>query len=110
MISFLVVAFVFFFKQKTAYEMLRSLVGSEMCIRDRSPDSGGQEGKGQSRTLTRSTLGRNKECGVRTNALAVNDVGNQGFAHEPVASQLSALDVHLPQELSGCSIDYQKRR
>ena len=29
--------FVFFFKQKTAYEMLRSLVGSEMCIRD-SPD------------------------------------------------------------------------
>eukprot|EP00658_Telonema_sp_P-2_P052150 TRINITY_DN40331_c0_g1_i1.p1 TRINITY_DN40331_c0_g1~~TRINITY_DN40331_c0_g1_i1.p1 ORF type:complete len:374 (-),score=89.49 TRINITY_DN40331_c0_g1_i1:63-1184(-) len=27
----------FFFKQKTAYEMLRSLVGSEMCIRDRHP-------------------------------------------------------------------------
>ena len=26
---------VFFFKQKTAYEVLRSLVGSEMCIRDR---------------------------------------------------------------------------
>ena len=25
----------FFFKQKTAYEMLRSLLGSEMCIRDR---------------------------------------------------------------------------
>src|SRR5674536_346779 len=32
---FLVFGF-FFFKQKTAYEMLRSLVGSEMCIRDRS--------------------------------------------------------------------------
>ena len=30
-----VVSFIFFFKQKTAYEMLRSLVGSEMCIRDR---------------------------------------------------------------------------
>ena len=30
----------FFFKQKTAYEMLRSLVGSEMCIRD----SGGTDG------------------------------------------------------------------
>ena len=29
------VVFFFFFKQKTAYEMLRSLVGSEMCIRDR---------------------------------------------------------------------------
>ena len=25
----------FFFKQKTAYDMLRSLVGSEMCIGDR---------------------------------------------------------------------------
>eukprot|EP00658_Telonema_sp_P-2_P083589 TRINITY_DN9098_c0_g1_i2.p2 TRINITY_DN9098_c0_g1~~TRINITY_DN9098_c0_g1_i2.p2 ORF type:complete len:106 (+),score=25.50 TRINITY_DN9098_c0_g1_i2:16-333(+) len=30
--------FFFFFKQKTAYEMLRSLVGSEMCIRDRRKD------------------------------------------------------------------------
>src|SRR5678815_695068 len=30
----------FFFKQKTAYEMLRSLVGSEMCIRDRHAESG----------------------------------------------------------------------
>ena len=28
---------VFIFKQKTAYEVLRSLVGSEMCIRDSSP-------------------------------------------------------------------------
>ena len=27
---------VFFFKQRTAYEMLRSLVGSGMCIRDRA--------------------------------------------------------------------------
>ena len=26
----------FFFKQKTAYEVLRSLVSSEMCIRDRN--------------------------------------------------------------------------
>src|SRR5674536_383725 len=31
----MVFCFFFFFKQKTAYEMLRSLVGSEMCIRDR---------------------------------------------------------------------------
>ena len=31
----LVVCFFFFFKQMTAYEMLRSLVGSEMLIRDR---------------------------------------------------------------------------
>ena len=28
---------IFFFKQKTAYEIASCLVGSEMCIRDRSP-------------------------------------------------------------------------
>ena len=28
---------IFFFKQKTAYEIMPSLVGSEMCIRDSSP-------------------------------------------------------------------------
>eukprot|EP00658_Telonema_sp_P-2_P059903 TRINITY_DN4898_c0_g1_i1.p1 TRINITY_DN4898_c0_g1~~TRINITY_DN4898_c0_g1_i1.p1 ORF type:complete len:318 (-),score=142.95 TRINITY_DN4898_c0_g1_i1:195-1148(-) len=33
--------FFFFFKQKTAYEMLRSLVGSEMCIRDSFPTAAG---------------------------------------------------------------------
>ena len=31
---------VFFFKQKTAYEVQRSLVGSEMCIRDRAITEG----------------------------------------------------------------------
>ena len=30
----------FFFKQKTAYEIMPSLVGSEMCIRDRRRDDG----------------------------------------------------------------------
>ncbi len=30
------VFYFFFFKQKTAYEMSASLVGSEMCIRDRT--------------------------------------------------------------------------
>mgnify|MGYP002683328462 CR=1 FL=1 len=30
------VKLIFFFKQKTAYEVLRSLVGSEMCIGDSS--------------------------------------------------------------------------
>ena len=30
---------VYFCKQKTAYEVLRSLVGSEMCIRDRGMES-----------------------------------------------------------------------
>eukprot|EP00658_Telonema_sp_P-2_P057425 TRINITY_DN45892_c0_g1_i1.p1 TRINITY_DN45892_c0_g1~~TRINITY_DN45892_c0_g1_i1.p1 ORF type:complete len:126 (-),score=35.39 TRINITY_DN45892_c0_g1_i1:552-929(-) len=34
MCIFVIIVCFFFFKQKTAYEMLRSLVGSEMCIRD----------------------------------------------------------------------------
>eukprot|EP00831_Metopus_contortus_P029188 TRINITY_DN24033_c0_g1_i2.p3 TRINITY_DN24033_c0_g1~~TRINITY_DN24033_c0_g1_i2.p3 ORF type:complete len:104 (+),score=45.76 TRINITY_DN24033_c0_g1_i2:2-313(+) len=33
----------FFFKQKTAYEMQRGLVGSEMCIRDRRRVHGNAE-------------------------------------------------------------------
>src|SRR5450756_362617 len=32
--------FFFFFKQKTAYEIMPSLVGSEMCIRDRARVAG----------------------------------------------------------------------
>ena len=33
----------FFFKQKTAYEIVPSLVGSEMCIRDSAVDGGGPQ-------------------------------------------------------------------
>ena len=40
LLFFFFFVFFFFFKQKTAYEMLRSLVGSEMCIRDRYEDEG----------------------------------------------------------------------
>ena len=46
---------VFFFKQKTAYEMLRSLVGSEMCIRDSfQTDSSRILGSDEEKTLTHS--------------------------------------------------------
>eukprot|EP00658_Telonema_sp_P-2_P034638 TRINITY_DN25272_c0_g1_i1.p1 TRINITY_DN25272_c0_g1~~TRINITY_DN25272_c0_g1_i1.p1 ORF type:complete len:445 (+),score=115.96 TRINITY_DN25272_c0_g1_i1:65-1399(+) len=37
----------FFFKQKTAYEMLRSLVGSEMCIRDSYINTSSQDSLSQ---------------------------------------------------------------
>src|SRR5660398_252094 len=39
------VVFFFFFKQKTAYEIRLSLVGSEMCIRDRCTTSWKRSGK-----------------------------------------------------------------
>src|SRR5450756_2674606 len=53
----------FFFKQKTAYEIMPSLVGSEMCIRDRvrgrGPDAGPAlaDRGGHARTLPRRAGG-----------------------------------------------------
>eukprot|EP00658_Telonema_sp_P-2_P009323 TRINITY_DN13496_c0_g1_i2.p1 TRINITY_DN13496_c0_g1~~TRINITY_DN13496_c0_g1_i2.p1 ORF type:complete len:179 (-),score=36.83 TRINITY_DN13496_c0_g1_i2:61-597(-) len=50
--------FFFFFKQKTAYEMLRSLVGSEMCIRDRHTQRRPNHHQPRSR-MTRLGVGHN---------------------------------------------------
>eukprot|EP00825_Cyclidium_porcatum_P036657 TRINITY_DN3919_c0_g1_i3.p2 TRINITY_DN3919_c0_g1~~TRINITY_DN3919_c0_g1_i3.p2 ORF type:complete len:148 (-),score=37.06 TRINITY_DN3919_c0_g1_i3:40-483(-) len=44
----------FFFKQKTAYEIMPSLVGSEMCIRDRVLISG-TKGKSQLNSISFQT-------------------------------------------------------
>ena len=52
----------FVFKQKTAYEMLRSRVGSEMCIRDSS-------GNGQGTTFT-----------VEQGAYKVTEDADEGYA------------------------------
>src|SRR5674536_370501 len=55
------VFFFFFFKQKTAYEMLRSLVGSEMCIRDRvdpEPDTNRPVPHGEGRARAHDHSGR----------------------------------------------------
>eukprot|EP00658_Telonema_sp_P-2_P046446 TRINITY_DN3462_c0_g1_i9.p1 TRINITY_DN3462_c0_g1~~TRINITY_DN3462_c0_g1_i9.p1 ORF type:complete len:281 (-),score=20.64 TRINITY_DN3462_c0_g1_i9:336-1178(-) len=70
LVSLCVSFFFFFFKQKTAYEMLRSLVGSEMCIRDSyellapwfrglAPRQGGREQAGSGPELT---CGRHECC------------------------------------------------
>ncbi len=40
-----VILFVFFFKQKTAYEIASCLVGSEMCIRDRTTGVSNKQGE-----------------------------------------------------------------
>ena len=56
--------FFFFFRQKTAYEVLRSLVGSEMCIRDSNRTPAGQSAD---RTLRRNeTAGRRTRPGSRS--------------------------------------------
>eukprot|EP00658_Telonema_sp_P-2_P075857 TRINITY_DN65657_c0_g1_i1.p1 TRINITY_DN65657_c0_g1~~TRINITY_DN65657_c0_g1_i1.p1 ORF type:complete len:128 (-),score=42.78 TRINITY_DN65657_c0_g1_i1:106-489(-) len=72
----------FFFKQKTAYEMLRSLVGSEMCIRDRAAraadlaDKTRQSGLDQARRVRAQALAHSRETRARwkhrlTDAVAV---------------------------------------
>ena len=56
-----VVVYFFFFKQKTAYEMLRSLVGSEMCIRDSLKHIGLTADMIQDMIQERLTARKNKE-------------------------------------------------
>src|SRR5428012_25123 len=53
----------FFFKQKTAYEIMPSLVGSEMCIRDSSWAC-------TDRTRSRATWGRAGSCLLYTSDAA----------------------------------------
>ena len=56
----------FFFKQKTAYEVLRSLVGSEMCIRDRPwrHDPAHRRGVAYRDTATGERYGRTNRAAV----------------------------------------------
>eukprot|EP00658_Telonema_sp_P-2_P039718 TRINITY_DN2837_c0_g2_i6.p1 TRINITY_DN2837_c0_g2~~TRINITY_DN2837_c0_g2_i6.p1 ORF type:complete len:204 (+),score=55.28 TRINITY_DN2837_c0_g2_i6:87-698(+) len=63
--------FFFFFKQKTAYEMLRSLVGSEMCIRDRCSTSRSARSKRSSRGL-RLPNSNSESAWVYTKTRALN--------------------------------------
>ena len=76
---FVFVFVIFFFKQKTAYEVLRSLVGSEMCIRDRSL-----------RDLNSPILGTNflyKEFVHSTTAI------RQGIDNSPNEKQWQAIEA-----------------
>ena len=60
-------ALIFFFKQKTAYEVLRSLVGSEMCIRDilGAPQADGViEATRRDRAVARGDGDRDHDIGV----------------------------------------------
>ncbi len=59
----------FFFKRKTAYEMLRSLVGSEMCIRDRLYNKG--------KCGSPCTNGRQHKCSTCGQSHPASDCGTQ---------------------------------
>src|SRR5674536_194514 len=74
---------VFLFKQKTAYEMLRSLVGSEMCIRDRY--------------LTQAAL--SIRLGPAAGQVLVTSAGTWG--HEGAAMEPFALQVLAERGIDG---------
>src|SRR5450759_5014995 len=69
--------FFFFFKQKTAYEIMPSLVGSEMCIRDRGRAAHTRE--------------RHRECLPRR-PNGRRGVESSGLVQPP----LDALAYHIP--------------
>eukprot|EP00658_Telonema_sp_P-2_P073379 TRINITY_DN62430_c0_g1_i1.p2 TRINITY_DN62430_c0_g1~~TRINITY_DN62430_c0_g1_i1.p2 ORF type:complete len:165 (-),score=26.17 TRINITY_DN62430_c0_g1_i1:218-712(-) len=82
----------FFFKQKTAYEMLRSLVGSEMCIRDSHwilPLSVQEDARCVHSVRPRTRAGPGGSHGGRT--------GGGGTLHEPCHSA-SCANLGLEME------------
>eukprot|EP00658_Telonema_sp_P-2_P032912 TRINITY_DN24263_c0_g1_i6.p1 TRINITY_DN24263_c0_g1~~TRINITY_DN24263_c0_g1_i6.p1 ORF type:complete len:246 (+),score=68.26 TRINITY_DN24263_c0_g1_i6:29-766(+) len=116
---YLVFYFFFFFKQKTAYEMLRSLVGSEMCIRDRYQ----RRVRGNIGFLMAKVLVR-RACAEEADRIfaMVNDAyavekGDSGLAFKTAdryievgevvrdveeAEFLVAVDTESPEEILGC--------
>eukprot|EP00658_Telonema_sp_P-2_P068917 TRINITY_DN57937_c0_g1_i1.p1 TRINITY_DN57937_c0_g1~~TRINITY_DN57937_c0_g1_i1.p1 ORF type:complete len:126 (+),score=29.69 TRINITY_DN57937_c0_g1_i1:78-455(+) len=70
----------FFFKQKTAYEMLRSLVGSEMCIRDRLSSCTCVSGGGVLRMGRSSATDSNRYTRIRLKVAYLDGLGGGGDA------------------------------
>ena len=120
----------YFFKQKTAYEMLRSLVGSEMGIRDRPSDvtaiekSGSfpgvyhvllgaispLEGKGPGDLKIDTLLSRIKQLNIKEIIIAT-DADTEGEATalyltkliKPLGVRLSRIGLGLPV---GSNLEY----
>src|SRR5450756_3007847 len=85
----LLVVFFFFFKQKTAYEIMPSLVGSEMCIRDRS-------------MLTGESIPVEKHPGDKVVGASINGNGSITFRATHVgADTVLAQIVKLVEDAQG---------
>src|SRR5450756_2738961 len=56
--------FFFFFKQKTAYEIMPSLVGSEMCIRDSKHTAQARQDRAKVTSHSRMTIFQMAEVAV----------------------------------------------
>ena len=89
----------FFFKQKTAYEMLRSLVGSEMCIRDsRHTDAETSFSSGQLDHSLHRLSGRQGKGESHRSRLGVS--AGVGLVHDLKAGNL------LQQALPSAAVSY----
>eukprot|EP00658_Telonema_sp_P-2_P022182 TRINITY_DN1885_c0_g1_i5.p1 TRINITY_DN1885_c0_g1~~TRINITY_DN1885_c0_g1_i5.p1 ORF type:complete len:152 (-),score=61.05 TRINITY_DN1885_c0_g1_i5:113-568(-) len=100
--------FFFFFKQKTAYEMLRSLVGSEMCIRDREKTKAlaeAQKAKGNAAFAKGDNKTALRHYTMAINLAPENAVyySNRSAAHAGMGSwSLCLEDSHKTIELRPC--------
>src|SRR5674536_395620 len=86
----------FFFKQKTAYEMLRSLVGSEICIRD----SKGTKANDTFMTIVQTA----KKLGVSAYDYIFDRVSNK-FEMLSLAQLILSL-IHISEPTRLLSISY----
>src|SRR5450756_2776518 len=83
--------FFFFFKQKTAYEIMPSLVGSEMCIRDRQQTPQQRDAlQAVARRDTRFLAGRHVDAAAGA---------AHGGSPEPLALQQNAVPESHATEL-----------
>src|SRR5450756_1275333 len=92
---FFLFLFFFFFKQKTAYEIMPSLVGSEMCIRDRHYHEIAEVGE-----IARRYFAMNAFDGVLT-ALGVLVGGYLGGVDSPRAIFIVVLTTAVGMSVSG---------
>eukprot|EP00658_Telonema_sp_P-2_P064106 TRINITY_DN52990_c0_g1_i1.p3 TRINITY_DN52990_c0_g1~~TRINITY_DN52990_c0_g1_i1.p3 ORF type:complete len:101 (-),score=41.32 TRINITY_DN52990_c0_g1_i1:67-369(-) len=87
----------FFFKQKTAYEMLRSLVGSEMCIRD---------SREIVEAVSRAGLGDGYQCGACDPVLvAYAAVFGCNVSHE-FMREMMTFEVSGARRTVGLAVSY----
>eukprot|EP00658_Telonema_sp_P-2_P073810 TRINITY_DN62931_c0_g1_i1.p1 TRINITY_DN62931_c0_g1~~TRINITY_DN62931_c0_g1_i1.p1 ORF type:complete len:113 (-),score=24.29 TRINITY_DN62931_c0_g1_i1:120-458(-) len=92
---------VFFFKQKTAYEMLRSLVGSEMCIRDSVWRDGQKKKVFLYRLLCTGSIEEKvyqrqvSKQGLSANVVDMQDDSKQHFTTD----ELKALFIYRPDTI-----------
>src|SRR5674536_382623 len=106
--SCIFIFFFFFFKQKTAYEMLRSLVGSEMCIRDRpGPDGRSAAGGDGHRPVSRAGLPGGDGPGPSRSGQCAAECG-AGRAEYPVS--YTHLRAHETPEHLVCRLLLEKKK